>query len=125
MLTTLKLSLLNSACNHHANKSLHLCLIVEDLQLALRLMYISGLDVKRWPSDYDSASLINWLKCCRGSIVIVVGPSKKDIQFLEQYFSKKMIGLENISITFWVLCETNPKKELNVDYFGIVLDLTT
>lgn len=82
MLTTLKLSLLNSVCNHHANKSLHLCLITEDLQLALRLMYISGLDVKRWPSDYDSSTLLAWLKCCRGSIMIVVNPTKKDLQFL-------------------------------------------
>lgn len=125
MLTTLKLSLLNSVCNHHANKSLNLCLIVEDLQLALRIMYITGLDIKRWPSDYDNNSLINWLKCCRGCIVIVVSPTKKDFQFLEQYFSHKLAGLENISLTFWVLCESNPRKDINIDHFGVVLDLTT
>lgn len=125
MLTTLKLSLLNSICNHHLGKSLHFCLITEDLQLALRLVYISGLDVKRWPSEYDNATLLAWLKCCRGNVVIVVNPSKKDLQFLDQYFSNKMVGFDNVAITFWLLCETNPKKDINIDYFGIVLDLTT
>jgi hypothetical protein len=66
MLTTLKLALLNSVCNHHANSTLNLCLVVEDLQLALRVMYLSGLDIKQWPSDYDTQTLTNWLTCCRG-----------------------------------------------------------
>jgi hypothetical protein len=93
MLTTLKLSLLNSICNHHANNILNLCLIVEDLQLALRIMYIAGLDIKRWPSDYDNNTLITWLKNVRGSIIIVVNPNKKDYQFLELYFSQKICEL--------------------------------
>lgn len=94
MLTTLKLSLLNSACNHHLNKSLHLCLIVEDLQLALRLLYITGLEIKRFPSEYDNNTLYTWLKSSRGGIVIVVNPTKKDIQFLEMYFASKLKGFE-------------------------------
>lgn len=36
-----------------------------------------------------------------------------------------MSGLETVSITFWLLCEVNPKKDINIDHFGIVLDLTT
>ncbi len=61
---------------------MHVCLTTEDIQLALRVMYITGLDIKRWPADYDNATIINWLKSCRGCIIIVMCPNKKDIQVL-------------------------------------------
>lgn len=88
-------------------------------------MYIPGVDVKRWPSDYDTATLWGWLRGCRGCVVVVVGPGKRDVQMLEQYFGGRGPGDEGLGITFWVLCESNPKKEINLDYFGVCLDLTT
>jgi hypothetical protein len=45
-------------------------------------MYITGLDIKRWPSDFDNNTLITWLKYVRGTIIIVLNPNKKDYQFL-------------------------------------------
>ena len=29
-----------------------------------------------------------------------------------------------LGISFWVICESNPKKEINLEMFGVVLDLT-
>lgn len=32
---------------------------------------------------------------------------------------------EGLGVTFWVLCDRDPRREVNVESFGIVLDLTT
>lgn len=76
----------------------------------------------------------NWLKNARGSIVILVGPSKKDLGVIEEWITKGGMGDGKgegrgdgwgLGISFWVFCEGNPKKEINLEVFGVVLDLTT
>ena len=79
--------------------------------------------IKNWPSEYDASTLKIWLESNCYSIVVVMNPSKKDYQYLEKFMDGKLCKC--VGITIWVVTEKNPKKEFNIDNFGVVLDFTT
>lgn len=97
---------------------MHLCIVTEDIQMILNLLEIDGLlsmnnNLRRFPAEYDQNTLNNWVRSSRGSIVVVVAPNKKDMQFLEIYLNGTYGNSNEVSqfgITFWVICEVNPKK---------------
>lgn len=123
-MTLFKISILNSIFNHHNNNHLHLCITVDQQDIAVNAMQLKHLEVKKWPHEYDVGTLVTWLRKCTNQMILVSHPKKKDCQLIEMILNNRLEGTENLGCTFWIVTEHSLKKELKMDHFAVVLDLT-
>lgn len=87
-------------------------------------MKLKNLEVKKWPNEYDQPTLNMWLRNCANQIIIVSNPKKKDLQLVESILTGKFDEIKHLNLTFWIVAEENLKKQINMEHFGIALDLT-
>jgi hypothetical protein len=87
-------------------------------------MQLNNLETKKWPTKYDEATLFNFLFACKNSIVIVSNPTKKECELITNVIRKRYPSLEELTSTFWVVSEERIHKELGLEDFGIVINLT-
>ena len=56
--------------------------------------------------------------------MIVSNPKKRDLQLIENILADKIDEIKKLNLTFWIVAEESPKKQINMEHFGIALDLT-
>ena len=68
--------------------------------------------------------MITWLRNCANQIIILSNPKKKDLQLVENILTNKIDEIKELNLTFWIVAEESLKKQINMEHFGISLDLT-
>lgn len=100
-LSTLKIVVVNSLFNHLHHIKIHILVITDEVNLLEKAMRIYGILIKKWPSQYDPASLINFLNSCHNCILMITNPSRKDFEYINNILNQKL--LEHINFTLWII----------------------
>lgn len=123
-LSTLKLIVINSLFNQLRQVRLHFLAVTDEVNLLQRALSIPGVTIKKWPSLYDHATLIQFLNCCHNCVLLVTNPNKKDFEYINHILNQQL--LSNINFTLWILTEPNNelRKEVALEKVQIVIDLS-
>lgn len=98
--------------------------ITDEVGLLERAVRLDGVTIRKWPSLYDHDSLLLFLHSCHNCILLVINPTKKDLEYIGSLLNEKL--LRQINFTFWILCEPNKelKRELALEKIHVVIDLS-